>query len=178
MQRDARPDDTGAMGQHHREGDVLLAGLLELRPIPGHRSVQVEFAAVGRQVDARARQALGAGIDAGQGIFAPWPQARSVGVAAPQIDGEIAVHRDRDRRADVVAVGEIGFERVAHPLKAGRAGTVDRDRGPDEQGSSCAVKAPFRAGDGNRTRVASLEAFYPRCAATQSPLVRGPHYRP
>ena len=69
MQPGARSDDAGAMPQHHRDGDVVLAGLAELRPVARHRGVQVEFTAVGQQMDAGAGQPLGAGVDAGQGVF-------------------------------------------------------------------------------------------------------------
>ena len=70
VQPGARADHPGAVAHHHGDGDVLLAGLAELRPVPRHRRVQVELAAVGEQVDAGARQALGPGEDARQGVLA------------------------------------------------------------------------------------------------------------
>src|SRR4029077_18738708 len=82
-------------------------------------------------------QPLGTGVDAGQGVSSPWPQARGVGEATPQIDDELAFHPDRNRGADVVTVGEVRGEGVAHPLEAGSARTVDGDPGRVEQGSSC-----------------------------------------
>ncbi len=118
MQPGAWPDDTRAMPQHHRDSDVVLAGLAELRPVPRHRGVQVELTAVGQQMDAGAGQPLGAGVDAGQGVFAPGPQGGGVGEATPEIDDEVAFDPDRDGGADVVAVGEVGLEGVADALEA------------------------------------------------------------
>jgi len=137
MQPSARSDDAGPMPQHHRDGDVLLARLAELRPVARHRGVQIDLPAVGQQMDTGAGQPLGTGVDAGQGVSSPWPQARGVGEATPQIDDEVAFHPDRNRSADVVAIGEVRGEGVAHPLEAGRARTVDGDPGRVEQGSSC-----------------------------------------
>jgi len=99
--------------------------------------MQVELTAVGQQMHAGAGQPLGAGVDAGQGVFAPWPSACGVGEPAPQIDDEVAFHPDRHRGADLGAVGEVGRERVADPLEAGSTRTVDGDLGLVGQRSSC-----------------------------------------
>ena len=48
----AGADDAGAMAHHHGDGDVLLSGLAELGPVLGDGSVQVEFAAIGEEVNA------------------------------------------------------------------------------------------------------------------------------
>ena len=52
----AGPDDAGAMAHHHGDGDVLLSGLAEFGPVFGDGGVQVEFAAIGEQVNAGASQ--------------------------------------------------------------------------------------------------------------------------
>ena len=119
------PMTPGAVRHHHRDGDVLLAGLAELGPVPGDRGVQVELAAVGQQVHAGARQSLGAGEDAGQGVFAPGLRAVRRRQATPQVDDELAFHPDRHGGTDLAAVGEVGLEGVADPLESGLAGTVD-----------------------------------------------------
>jgi hypothetical protein len=93
----------------------------------GDRSVQVEFAAIGQKVDARACQRLGAGEDAGERVFLPGPQAGGVGRAAPEVDGQFAVHPDGDRGADLVAFEEVVFEGIADLPEAGGARTADGD---------------------------------------------------
>ncbi len=57
----------------------------------------------------------------------PGPCAGGVGVAAPEVDGQVAVDPDGDRGADLVTFAEVGFEGVADALEAGRAGAVDDD---------------------------------------------------
>ena len=58
MQASAGSDDAGAMAHHHGDGDVLLAGLAEFRPVLGDGGVQIDLAAVGQQVNAGAGQAF------------------------------------------------------------------------------------------------------------------------
>ena len=50
------PDDAGAMAHHRGDGDVLLSGVGEFGPVFGDGGVQVEFAAIGEQVNAGASQ--------------------------------------------------------------------------------------------------------------------------
>ena len=51
--------------------------------------------------------------------------AVGVGVAAPDVDDELAVDGHRRGRADLQALSEVGLERVAHLLEAGLAGSMD-----------------------------------------------------
>ena len=53
---DAGTDDAGAVAEHRGDGDVLLSGLGEFGPVVGDGGVEVEFAAVGEQVNAGASQ--------------------------------------------------------------------------------------------------------------------------
>ena len=133
----AGPDHPGAVRHHHRDGDVVLAGLAELRPVFGHRCVQVDLAAVGQQMHAGARQSLGTGEDARQGVFLPGPLPGGVGPAAPQIDDQVAFHPHRYRGTDLAAFDEVLLEGVANRGKAGSAYSVDGHFRPVAQPSSC-----------------------------------------
>ena len=75
----AGPDHPGAMPHHHRDGDVFLAGLAELRPVRRHRRIQVDLGAVGQQMHAGAGEGLGAGEDAGQRVLGPRPLPGRIG---------------------------------------------------------------------------------------------------
>ncbi len=57
----------------------------------------------------------------------PGSLAGGVGRAAPEVDGQVAVHPDGDGGADLVAFEEVLFEGVADALEARGAGTVDGD---------------------------------------------------
>ncbi len=141
-----RPDHPGTVAHHHGDGDVLLAGLAEFRPVPGHRCVQVDLAAIGQQVHAGAGEALGAGEDTGQRVFGPGPRGGRIGPAAPQVDDQIALHPHRDRGADLAAFGEVLPEGVANLVKAGSARAVDEDFGRSDNGPPCRANAHSRSG--------------------------------
>jgi hypothetical protein len=110
----AWPDHAGAVTHHHRQRDVFLTGLPELGPIPGHRGLQVQFAAIGELMHAGGRQALGPGKDSGEGVLLPGPRAGAVGPAAPQVDNQIAVDPYRHGRADLATQLKVALERVAN----------------------------------------------------------------
>ena len=117
VQPGARPDHAGPVAEHRGDRDVLLAGHTELGPVPRHRGVQVEFAAIGQQMHTGAGQPLGAGEDAGQGVLPPAPAPAGIGVSAPQVDHQVAVDPHRHGRADLVVLGEVPHEGGADGLE-------------------------------------------------------------
>ena len=117
----ARADDAGAVTHHHGQSDRLLAGLPELGPITGYRSIQVELTAVSELVHAGGRQALGAGQHRGEGVLPPGPRTGGIGRSAPDIHDQMAVDPYCDGRADLAAEFEIPRECIAHSDIAGCA---------------------------------------------------------
>ena len=117
----ARPDHAGSVAHHHGQRDVFLTRLPELRPISGHRSLQVELTAVGQLVDAGGGQTLGAGQHGGQGVLSPGSGTGRVGRPAPQVDDKIPVDPHRDGSADFAVQRKVALERVAYSREVRRA---------------------------------------------------------
>ncbi len=107
-------------------GDVALAGRRELRPVTGHRCVDVELAPLHQQVGGDGRETLGAAEDPDDRVVGPRAVRGGVGLAAPQIDDRTAVAVHGHRGADVAAPLEIGDEGVANRLEARGHRPVDR----------------------------------------------------
>ena len=99
-------------------------GMVLARCLEAHDDVET---ALTRYQDMRAERGhgLGARPDVDQGVVLPRLGAGSVGVSAPEVDGEFAVDRDGDGGADFIAGGEVGQEGFADGLEASVAGSVD-----------------------------------------------------
>ena len=122
-------------------GDALLAGRAELRPVLRHGRVVVEQAAAVGDGDRHRRDALGGREHRDERVLLPRRLRHAVAVAAPQVDDLAAVAVDRDGRADLIALREVGPEGVgdrAVPLVGGaqdvsparpRGSGCRRDRG-------------------------------------------------
>ena len=117
----------GAVAEQIADGELLLAGLSELRPVGGHRRINVEQALLDEAVCADGRDALRGreGID--DGVAFPRAISGSVGRAAPKVDDHPAVEHDGKRGADLAALGEVISKSVPDARKAGVAGAVDLD---------------------------------------------------
>ena len=121
--------------EHHREPgrviqdvphqDALLAVLRELGPVLGHRRVRVDEAPIDEDVEADARDALGDGHHAQDGVPFPPPGVAVVAVARPQIHHGLAVDHDTGRRADLLVGGVVLLKCLRHRRKAGMAPAVE-----------------------------------------------------
>ena len=123
--------EPGLMCEQHAHGDRVLAVLRELRPVRRDRRVEVELAARDEHVRAQRGGALGARPDHADRVAFPRPPGRGVGAPAPEVDDRLAVERHADGGADLAALGEVAFERVADRLelriaRAGRRSFHDR----------------------------------------------------
>ncbi len=87
----------------------------ELGPVAGHRSGELELAAVSQDEGTQRRHRLGDRPDVGDGVALPGNGALLVEVATPDVDHRHAVDEDRHRGADIEPVVEIGGQRVTHP---------------------------------------------------------------
>ena len=103
---------------------------------------------------AGAGEGLGAGEDAGQRVLGPWPLSGRIGRT-----DQIALDPHRDRGADFPAFDEVRLEGVTDLAEAGSARAFDEDFRTVVQRASTVVERLVGAGDGDRTRVASLEDF-------------------
>ena len=94
-------------------------GSAELRPVLDHRGVQIELAALGKQVGADRGSAFGRGCDEGDGVFAPRTVRLAIGESAPQIDDGATTYVDAARRADLAGVPfEVRTEGIGYPPPA------------------------------------------------------------
>ena len=114
----------GGVGHHVAHQHALLAVLGELGPVLRHGGVEVELAPVGQHQHAGGRHGLGGGVDVDDGVALPG-YALGVGVAAPDVDDELAVDGHRRSRADLQPVGEVGLERVLDRFEPGLACPID-----------------------------------------------------
>ena len=121
----------GPVRQQPADRDVRLPLSGELRPVPGRRLVEVQFAALREQVRARRRGGLGGRVHQLQRVSPPRPARPGVGQAAPQVDDLAAVAVDADRRAHVAVTLEVFPEHIPDPLEAGRHITLDYDHDTD-----------------------------------------------
>src|SRR5207253_5272486 len=103
---------------------AVLALGLEPGPVAGDGRVEVDLAAVGEDQHAQRRHRLRRRPHVDDGVALP-RRAGVVDRAAPQVDDELAVEGDGDRRTDVETVVEVGGERIpegAEPLVARAVG--------------------------------------------------------
>ena len=121
----------GPVRQQPADRDVRLPLGGELRPVPGRRPVEVQFAALREQVRARRRGGLGGRVHQLQRVPRPRPGRPGVGQAAPQVDHLAAVAVDADRRAHVAVVLEVAPEHIPDPLEARRHIALDYDHDTD-----------------------------------------------
>ena len=122
---DRQPD---LVGQQPAHGNVLLAAGSELRPVLGHRGVEVEFAALGQQVGADRGRPLGAREHHDDAVLGPRPTGLHVRHTAPEIDHLLATVVKAERGADFAVLLEVRRESVPNPLEAGSHFAVDLAR--------------------------------------------------
>ena len=112
--------------------DVLLAGRRELGPVLGDLAVEVELAPIGEHQRTQRGHRLGRRPDVDDRVALPRRRLRLVDVAAPQVDDELAVEDDGDRRADIEALVEVLRER-----------RLDRCRSADRTCPGCQPLVPL-----------------------------------
>src|SRR5438477_122684 len=83
--------ESGAMGEQVPDLDALLAARFELGPVPGHRGVELDLAAVGQQEYGQRRHRLGRRPDVGDRVALPRLLAGLVLGAGPDVDDRLAV---------------------------------------------------------------------------------------
>ncbi len=91
--------EPGAVAEHHARRDRLLAAPRELRPVAGHRRVEVQPSPLREQVGTYADDALGAREDRDDGVLLPRPAAVLVRDAAPQVHDLAPAGEHGDGRA-------------------------------------------------------------------------------
>gem|GEM_PF-4955572 len=106
--------EAGTVAHQVADFDPALSVGGELRPIARDRRVEVELPTVGDQQRGQRRHRLGRGIDVDDGVALPGARARFVGEATPDVDHRLAVQRDAEGCADVLAAREVGLELLAH----------------------------------------------------------------
>ncbi len=92
----------------------LLATRPELRPVAGHRRVEVELAGVDQHQGAQGGHGLGGRPDVGDGVALPRHGAGGVDPAAPDVDDQFVVEHDRNRRSEIGVAGQAGGEEISH----------------------------------------------------------------
>jgi len=123
--REVGVDKSGVVGDELLDGNVLFAGLDELRPVMGDGFRDVEFAAIDQHVGADGRDAFADGHHADNGVLIPGLGALGIFVATPEVDDFAAIVVDADGSPEFVAVGEIFGERPAHGGEGLVAASVD-----------------------------------------------------
>ena len=97
--------------------DVRLA---EFGPIPAHRIVETELAALDQHQEADRHHALGAGKEQLERILPPRPRGLAVGEAAPKVDHQLAAAKGGKRGAELAELGEIPLEGLPYRFIARR----------------------------------------------------------
>lgn len=133
LQRDRRVDhgEAGLVRHELADGDVALARLRELGPVRRDGGVDVEQPAGVGDRHRHRRQPLRGREDRHHRVLLPGERPRCVAMAAPQVDDRAPVEVHGARRADLVALTEVGPERVGHRAEAGVDVAVHRCRRPN-----------------------------------------------
>src|SRR5207247_6097786 len=110
--------ETDAVREQPAHSDVLLARGLELRPVLGDGSVEVQLTPLREEVCADRRDALGRREDELEGVLLPRAARLLVGCATPDVDDLLALDVQREGRADLLVLDEVALERRTHRLEA------------------------------------------------------------
>ena len=114
------------MAEELAHEDVALAVRAEVRPVLHHRRIQVDQTLLHLDEDREGRHHLGHRPDLGQGVTGPG-HPRS-GLAAPEVDDELAVVDHRDARTRVDAVAQVGLQQVPERAEGLAGCSVDARR--------------------------------------------------
>src|ERR1700722_14065582 len=90
--------------------DVLLTAGTELRPVLRDRGIDVQFAAIGQHQRGEAGYRLSRGPDVGDGVLGPRDRPGLVGEAAPDVDDDVAVDVQDQRRAQFFPGIQVPFQ--------------------------------------------------------------------
>ncbi len=104
--------------QEHPNGNVLLSGPRESRPVPRHGGVEVDAALVGEVHECDRGHPLGGAEHQLHGVALPGRRRVAIRDAAPQLDHGLAVTPDGAQRPHLFAVGEVLAERVGDGAEA------------------------------------------------------------
>jgi hypothetical protein len=114
------------VSQELADGDLFLALLRELRPVPADRRFVVDPAARMGNGQRHRRQALGGRVDEDHGVPLPRLARRLVSDAAPHVDDLFASEVGAACAAQLASPGEVLGERFADVLKAAADLTLNR----------------------------------------------------
>ena len=107
---------TGLVAEQPAHGDVALALGPEVGPVLDDRRVEVELAALGKEVGAHCGGALRRGEHELKGVLVPGSVRLVVGDTAPEVDDLLAAHVQADGGTDITVGVEVGGERLSDPL--------------------------------------------------------------
>ncbi|MNK93450.1 hypothetical protein D3C87_1136110 [compost metagenome] len=108
---------TGLMAKQLTQGHGFFAGRRELRPIAGHRGVQLQLAFGNQLQRGHGGEGLGAGEEVGNGVAVPGLGAILVGGAGPEVEHGFATDLDAQRRATFLGIVEQRRECLTHCLE-------------------------------------------------------------
>ncbi len=120
--------ESRAVAQEKTNGDRSLSRLGELGPVARDRRVEIDAALLDQLVQTERGHALRGREDVDDRVALPGAASHEVRMPRPEIDDRTSVDRERDGRADLVALAEVLREDLAHPREAGIDRTVDRRR--------------------------------------------------
>jgi hypothetical protein len=118
------------MRQQIAHRDLCLARLGELRPVTSNGSVEIEPAGLDEPERADGGDRFPDGVQVDDCVAVPRSRPRSICIARPQVDNEVAVDADGEGRAYLLAPGEDLGERIPHSSEPGLAPSVNNGGHP------------------------------------------------
>ena len=122
--------DAGGVGEQMPHFHGLLAGSPELRPVAGDGREHIQFAPRDEHQHRQAGDRLGRRPDIDDRVLLPRLCPCFIPPAAPQVDQHLALEVDDDRRAQLLAGGNIGLEDVPDLLEPAVAPSVHQPHHP------------------------------------------------
>ena len=103
----------GAMAEEIVDGQGSLACLGEFGPVLRNRRPEIQLTAVGEDESAEGGHGFRCRIDVDDRVFLPGFRSVVVRDAPPEVNDRLAAQGDRDRRAYIQALVEVGGKRFA-----------------------------------------------------------------
>ena len=102
----------GHVAEQITHGQLLFAGLGELRPVLRHGGIRIDRTPVDEDQGRDGRHHLGGRVDIDDGVPLPGPGPRRIGMSRPDVHDELPVHGRRKGRTDLPALPEVVGERI------------------------------------------------------------------
>ena len=116
--------DPGSVREHQANRDVLLAVLVERRPVTRHRLVEIEQSAIDQDQHCGRCQSLAGRADGSDGVFSPGQAASRISRTAPDPDYRIPIEIDANRATDIPPALQLSREGIGNPPKGALAVTL------------------------------------------------------